>query len=163
MGYIIDVRDHDMVMSYLKAAAQEAAKSRCKKSQRGAVIADEAGNIVGRGCNMPTICDKCCMRENIHDNSGVERCAAIHAEQMAVINALSRRGSLDGLTLYHIKVKDGQMVPSGRPSCTVCSRITSFVGLNVVLWHKEGFALYEPEEFNELSFKYFLEKSKKEP
>lgn len=112
---------------------------------------------------MPTICGKCCMRSKIHDNGQVERCAAIHAEQMAILKALACRESLEGLTLYHIKVKDREMVPSGHPSCTVCSRIVCYVGVKVVLWHQEGYALYGPEEFNDLSFKYFLEKSKKEP
>lgn len=150
--------DKESVLFFLEQAAREARKSGCRKSQRGAVIADEVGNIVGRGYNMPTICGKCCMRQDIRDNGQAERCAAIHAEQMAVLDAFSRRESLRGLTLYHIKVQDGQMIPSGHPSCTVCSRIIAFTGVKVVLWHREGYALYQPEEFNDLSFKYFLEK-----
>jgi deoxycytidylate deaminase len=158
MKYITDNKEQGVIRFFLEQAAKEARKSNCRKSQRGAIVAGEFAGILGRGCNMPTICGKCCMRMKIHDNGQVERCTAIHAEQMAVLNALSSRDSLRGLTLYHIKLKDGIMVPSGHPSCTVCSRIVSFVGLNVVLWHREGIALYGPEEFNELSFKYFLEK-----
>lgn len=155
MRYITDEYGMARVRFFLEEAAKKAENSRCKKSQRGAVIADEVGNIIGRGCNMPTICDMCCLREKVHDNGQIERCTAIHAEQVAILDALSRRGDLKGLILHHIKVKDGQMVPSGAPSCTLCSRVTSFTGLRVVLWHQEGYALYDAEEFNELSFEYF--------
>lgn len=155
MRYITDEYEVDRVKFFLEEAAKEAIKSKCRKSQRGAVIADEVGNLIGKGHNMPTILDMCCLREKVYDNGQIERCTAIHAEQMAILDALSRRRDLKGLTLYHIKVKNGTAMASGQPSCTICSRFAWFVGVKVVLWHAEGYALYQPEEFNRLSFEYF--------
>lgn len=145
---------------YVKIAAECAKLSTCKKSQRGAVIVKE-GFVVGLGYNKATIEELCdpCIREQIKDNSRVELCSAIHAEQMAIMDAAKGNSFLKGSRMYHIKVKDGEMRQSGKPSCTVCSRLILESGVaEVVSWHKEGYALYSSKEFNELSFRYFLEK-----
>lgn len=157
MRYITDEEEISAVVNYLKLAAEEAKKSTCKKSQRGAIIVKEK-EILGRGYNQVTIEELCnpCVRENIKDNRRVELCSAIHAEQMAMIDAIKSGKPLAGSRMYHIKVKDGEMRPSGKPSCTVCSRMIHEAGIEFVLWHKEGYGIYSPEEFNRLSFDYFL-------
>jgi deoxycytidylate deaminase len=150
------------IKHYLELAAKEAIKSTCKKSQRGAVVV-EPDYYLGLGYNKVTdeiFCNPC-IREHIQDNSSVEQCSAIHAEQMAIFKAAiyCRNADLSGSRLYHIKVKDGKMVPSGKPSCTVCSRMIVESGISeVVLWHPEGYAIYDSKEFNELSFKYLTKK-----
>ncbi len=157
MKHITDEKEIEEIKKYMNLAAEEAKKSTCKKSQRGAIIVKD-NQIIGRGYNKVTLEKLCnpCIRENIRDNSRVELCSAIHAEQMAIIDAVNNGKSLDGSKMYHIKVKNGKMKPSGKPSCTVCSRMLYEAGIKFVLWHENGYAIYSPEELNELSFKYFL-------
>jgi deoxycytidylate deaminase len=143
---------------YLAEAAEEAKKSTCIKSKRGVVIARD-GVIIGRGHNQVTIDDFCnpCIREDIKDNSKVELCSAAHAEYVGIVDALRKVSSLKGFVMYHIKVKDGEMRPSGKPSCTTCSREIVIAEISaVVIWHLEGYAIYRAKEFNELSYRPFL-------
>jgi len=161
MRYLIDNAAKE-AEEYMKIAAKYAKNSTCRKSQRGAIIVKD-GKIVGKGYNKVTIEELCdpCIREEIKDNSRVELCSAIHAEQMAIIDAVNKGESLDGSRMYHIKVKNGEMRKSGKPSCTICSREILESGIaEFVLWHKEGYTLYDSKELNELSFKYFLEKKR---
>ncbi len=145
---------------FIEIAAEEAKKSTCKKSQRGVVIVSN-GEIIGRGYNKPTIeklCDPC-IRENIKENRRVELCSAIHAEQMAILDALKKCKNLEDSRMFHVAVKDGKMKFSEDTSCTVCSRIVLEAGIkDFVLLHKKGFAIYPADEFNKLSFDYFLKK-----
>ncbi len=156
MEYIKAHEEVEKTKYFMEKAAEEARKSTCKKSQRGAVIVRDS-KIIGLGHNKPLLEEFCnpCIREDIKDNSRVELCSAIHAEQMAILDAIKKGNLLGGSRMYHVKVKNGEMRPSGKPSCTVCSRIIDFAGIEFVLWHKEGYALYSPAEFNMLSFYYF--------
>jgi dCMP deaminase len=143
---------------YMLVAAEEAKKSTCKKSQRGDVIVKN-GEVIGKGFNKVTIENLCnpCVRENIRDNSKVELCSAIHAEQLAIIDALRNGKNLEGSRMFHIKVKDGKMMFSEDTSCTVCSKIVLESGIGeFVLLQNKGFALFTSEEFNRKSFEYFL-------
>ena len=156
MRFITGEDELKKVKYFMQQAAEEAKKSRCKKSQRGVVI-ELNGKIIGRGHNKPTLEHLCCLREHIKDNSRVELCTAVHAEQMAIVDAANMGKSISCARMYHIKLKDGEMRTSGNPSCTVCSRIIGVSWISeFVLWHKEGYALYSIGEFNELSFDYFL-------
>ncbi len=144
----------EQAIFYIKLAAEEAKKSKCKKSQRGATLV-QGREIIGAGNNEVTLPELCnpCIREDIRDNSHIELCSAVHAEQMVLLQA---KGSLEGSVMYHVKLKDGKMVPSGKPSCTVCSRMLHKAGVSLVLWHEEGYFIYSPEELNRLSFEYVL-------
>jgi deoxycytidylate deaminase len=156
MRYITDEKELEEAMLYLRQAAEVSDKSHCKKSHRGAIVIRD-GYLVASGFNKPTIEDLCCLRDTIHDNSHVECCTAIHAEEMAIVR--SRPDMLAGGTMYHIKVKAGEMLPSGPPSCTTCSRSVLESGIkDFVIWHPEGICVYGAEEFNRLSFEYFLNK-----
>ncbi len=159
MKYITDEKEIEKIKKYMNFAVDEAKNSTCKKSQRGAIIT-KGRKIIGRGYNKVTIESLCnpCIREEINNNSRVELCSAIHAEQMAIIDAVKNGESLDGSRMYHIKVKNGEMRPSDDLSCTVCSRMLYEAGIEFVLWHRDGYAIYSPGELNRLSFKYFLEK-----
>lgn len=144
---------------FLEFAIEAAQKSKCRKSQRGVVIVRE-GWVITSGYNKPLLEELCepCLRDTVHDNSRVELCKGIHAEQMAIINA--RDYSLKDTTMFHIKLKNGVPVPSENPSCTVCSRMIAYAGMEFVLWQKEGYMMYMPEEFNNEGFKYFTENKK---
>ncbi len=156
MEYISDIVEIEKARYFFEQAALEAKNSKCTKSQRGVVIVKN-GEIIGSGYNMPTIEELCnpCIREHIHNNSQVEMCSAIHAEQMAIVAVANSTNTLEGAVMYHIKTKNGEMQPSGKPSCTVCSRIILPTDLKFVLWHEEGYAIYGAKELNELSFEYF--------
>lgn len=158
MRYIQEKEEIEKARYYLELAAIEATKSTCRKSQRGAILVKDS-EVIGKGYNKVTLEKLCspCIREEIKDNSRVELCSAIHAEQMAIIDAKNKNKSkfLSGSKMYHIKIKNSQMRPSGKPSCAVCSRMICEAGIEFVLWHKEGYAIYSPKELNELSFEYF--------
>jgi len=156
MEYIKTQKELEKIKDFMEIAAEEAKKSTCKKSHRGAIIVRN-NKIIGLGHNKPLLEEFCnpCVREDIKDNSRVELCSAIHAEQMAILNAIKKGNLLDGSRMYNVKIKDGVMQPSGKPSCTVCSRIIYFACIEMVFWHKEWYTLYSPEEFNTLSFYYF--------
>lgn len=160
MYYLTDKEEIEKTKKYMELAAKEAKKSTCKKSQRGVVII-RGGVILSKGHNKVTLSELCnpCIRENIKDNSRVELCSAIHAEQMALLNVKNRL--LKDAKMYHIEVKDGKMKPSGNPSCTVCSRMIYEAEIEFVLWHEKGYAVYGPEEFNKISFDYFLKNKKR--
>lgn len=147
---------------FMKMAAEEAKNSACKKSQRGAIIV-KGGEIIGRGWNKVTY-EKCCnpcVRESIKDNSRVELCSAIHAEQMAIIDSIKNGKSLNGSRMYHAKIKNGEAKPVEDLSCTVCSRIIYESGVaEFVLLQKKGYVIYGSKELNELSFKYFFPERK---
>lgn len=157
MKIITDPDEVRKTYHWLKKASKQAKKSDCKKSKRGAVLIKD-DKIIGTGHNKITIDKLCnpCMRESIKDNSRVELCSAIHAEQMALIDASKKRNSIENSVMYHIKVKDEQMTISGNLSCTVCSRIILEANIQTVFWQKQGYILYSPEEFNQLSFDYFV-------
>lgn len=107
MNEIKDEEKLKKTREYMKLAASEAEKSKCRKSHHGAIIVKD-DKIIGSGYNKPTLEELCypCVRENIHDNSRVELCSAIHAEWEAILNA--DRESLKGSTLYHIRAKEGR-------------------------------------------------------
>jgi deoxycytidylate deaminase len=159
---------------YMEEAAKEALKSNCRKSSRGVVIVDGRGRIVGSGHNwvqdaeLKKYCDPC-VREDVHDNRVTESCPAIHAEEKALLKALKSGYSLEGATLYHMKLKGWEKQPSGAPSCTSCSRSILESGITeVVLFNRRGarigrgkplekncYVVYGAEEFNRLSHEYF--------
>ncbi len=156
MRYITDPEELEQTKHYMKIAAEVARNSKCKKSQRGVIIVKD-NEIISKGYNKP-MKDDCCLRERIKDNSHVELCNAVHAEDMAIGYSDNSKEQLKGARMYHIKLKNGEMMPSGKPSCTMCSKLVQLMGLEFVLWHEEGYTIYQPEEFNEMSFDYFLKK-----
>jgi dCMP deaminase len=144
-------------MKHLKIAAEASKSSPCKKSSRGAVIVrDDVVLSVGyNGAPNDKVC-KPCLREEIRDNSKTELCYSIHAEQRAIMNALKDGHDLKGSRLYHIKVKNGEMITSDDISCTLCSRFLPESGVSEMgLFHSTGLTVYDAEEYNDLSFDYF--------
>ncbi|NIM46807.1 MAG: hypothetical protein GTN40_01465 [Candidatus Aenigmarchaeota archaeon] len=145
---------------YIDLAVRASKSSKCKKSKRGAVLVRK-GKVIGVGYNGAPNGKFCpvCLRENIRDNSRMELCYAIHAEQRAIINALKNGYNLKGSRLYHIKVKNGKMVPSEDLSCTLCSRMILESDVSeMVLLHSDGLTVYDAEEYNDLSFDYFIKR-----
>ena len=147
---------------WMEEAEKGAKKSKCLKSQVGVVIVKER-EIISRGYNKIVVSDEnfvnkegyCspCIREDIRNNSQVEKCYAIHAEQTALINA---KTDLTDTIMYHVKIKNGKRIPIGIPSCTVCNRMIKEAGVYFVTLQKEGYVIYPPEEIVNISFKKLL-------
>ncbi len=77
------------------------------------------------------------------------RVTAIHAEQAALVNVGT---NLRGCDLLHVKTVDGQLVPSGPPSCVQCSKLAVAFGIAAVwLYHPDGWRRYDVQEFHRLS------------
>ena len=159
MRQIIDRGEIEEIQKYLRLAADEALNSNCKKSPRGVIIINN-DEIIGRGHNraMNSLADKYCnpcIRENIKDNTQMDLCPAVHAEMMAILEA--EKEKLPGSTMYHIKVKSNELVPSGKPSCSPCSKLISLSGIKeLILWHDKGYFAYKSNELIGLSIDYFL-------
>jgi hypothetical protein len=57
-----------------------------------------------------------------------------------------------GCDMLHVKTVDGELVPSGGPSCVQCSKLALAAGIaGVWLFHEDGWRRYGAVEFHELS------------
>jgi deoxycytidylate deaminase len=126
-------------------AIEMATCSPCR-SKRGAVVFGRiVGNLISRGYNF---------KPNGFNCDGSEACKAtcrteaVHAEQMALLNAGTRAGGLD---LLHAKAVDGRLVSSGGPSCVQCSKLILAAGVAGVWLYDEGWHRYDSTEFHRLS------------
>ena len=65
-------------------------------------------------------------------------------------------GKMAGSTLYFTRVdEEGNILKSGQPYCTVCSRLALDSGVEkFVLWHEDGICEYDIQEYNQLSYRY---------
>ncbi len=145
---------------YLEEAARVALRSTCERDQCGCIIVAE-GKIIGRGFNSPPgekesqrrcSCDKSLLHPKVTDKT-----CCVHAEQRAILDALRTfPDQLLGATLYFARLdKQGIVLKSGKPYCTICSKMALDVGIGLfVLAHEHGITAYETEEYNLLSFAY---------
>ena len=140
----------------LKLAVEAGALATCQKSLRGVVIFHPhdrfASSITAfNGPPAPFACD----------GSAACRAAcnqvAVHAEARAILAALGAGVKLRlGWEMLHVKVVDGQAVPSGPPSCVKCSQLILESGLSTMwLLHEEGLVSYTAERFHELSLEHY--------
>lgn len=129
---------------FIDTAVELSTFSPCR-SKRGAVIFREnhrigsGYNFKPRGfdCDGSAACKATCRHE------------AVHAEQMALMKAGLHA---QGCDLLHVKTVDGQLVPSGGPSCVQCSKLALAAGIaGVWLFHAEGWKRYPIGEFHQLS------------
>lgn len=148
-----------MQETFFHAAAIEAEKALCGRAKCGAVIVID-GTIVGRGYNAPPgnlpeqrMCEETFTHE--HKPSADLTCC-MHAEWRAILDALKNTNDLSGGALYFTRVdKNGDILKSGVPYCTVCSRFALDVGLKTFgLWHESGIRMYDTKEYNKLSFAF---------
>jgi deoxycytidylate deaminase len=144
---------------WMQEAAQEAQRALCLKSKCGAVIVKD-GEIIGRGYNAPPL-DKeehrICNAEFGPGKPKYDRTCCMHAEWRAIMDALrTNPDRVVGADLYFVRVDDaGNIKKSGKPYCTVCSRLALDAGLaHFALWHEEGIRAYPTDEYNRLSYAY---------
>jgi deoxycytidylate deaminase len=145
---------------YIMVAAQLAMKSSCNRSRCGSIIVSK-DEIIGEGFNSPPQNKEKQRRcNNLKENYSKEitdKTCCIHAEQRAIIDALRKNpDKISGSRVYFIRLgKNGLPANSGKPYCTLCSKMALDVGIKeFILWHKEGVCVYNTEEYNDLSFSY---------
>ena len=132
----------------IRRAVAEATRSPCQKSKRGAAAWNTSGTVVAAGNNFPPLPIQC-------DGSGAckrlcaKRC--IHAEAHVL---LARPPSALPFDMLHIKMADGEPVPSGPPSCWQCSRLIAELVRFMWLFHEDGWRRYTGEEFHRLTLEH---------
>ena len=146
------------------AVIVEAMKSTCLRSKCGAIIVNDFDDtIVGRGwnalpgyyCCAPTEC----IKDKLPDSFKSDRTCCIHAEQAAIIDALSKKGSnhrLVGCSLYFIRLDlNNKVMFAGKPYCSICSKMALEARLEYFcLYHEQGWVAYGAKEYNDLTFQY---------
>lgn len=151
-------------LEYIAEAAKVALHSTCERSHCGSIIV-QGDEIIGRGFNSPPGNQeeqrRCSYSKDMYHPKVTDKTCCVHAEQRAIIDALRNNpGKITGSRLYFIRLdNDGNRsntgVQSGKPYCTICSKMALDVGIaEFVLRHEEGIAVYDTQEYNLLSFQY---------
>lgn len=123
-------------------AERASVESPCQ-SKRGVVIWDSKG-VVSIGHNHQPSPFPCDGSDRCKENCGK---TAIHAEQHAIL--LAERNRLVGSQMLHVKTVDGEIVPSGQPSCLECSKLILEAGIAYMwLFHENGWMWYTASEFH---------------
>lgn len=149
-------------MRWFEEAQKIALQSKCLRAKCGTVIVKQFGSeeIIGSGFNEPPrgreenmLCQR---KHEIQPGFKSDKTCCIHAEQQAIMRAMKREEVLPYCRLYFVRLNDdGQIKPSGQPYCTICSKMALHAGIaEFSLIHKEGIAVYDTKEYNDLSFQY---------
>jgi len=144
---------------WMMKASEVAVRALCKKAKCGTVIVQN-NEIIGMGYNAPAL-DKeehrMCDDEYKPGKPKYDQTCCIHAEWRAIVDALKHNSEkISGSTLYFLRVgRDGEIKKSGKPFCTVCSRLALDSGIKTfVLWHEEGITEYPTPLYNRMSYEY---------
>lgn len=143
----------------MQEAAKSAGRALCLNAKCGAVIVKD-NEIIGSGYNAPPLDKKenqMCDKEIINDKPNYDKTCCMHAEWRAITDALKNKSDkIKGAKLYFTRVNEqGEIMKSGQPYCTVCSRLALDLGIDkFVLWHAAGIGEYDTSEYNQLSYAY---------
>jgi dCMP deaminase len=154
---ILENSEIDKAEIFFEEAKKEALKSTCYIRKCGALIVKN-DIIRGRGFNSPpgNIKLEKCFKDLIPVDFKSDRNCCVHAEQRAINNALYEfiRQEINESTLYFTKLdKEENIIPVGKPDCTICSKLALDSGISKwVLLHDFGYAEYNAEEYNNISF-----------
>lgn len=159
MRYLVGEEDKK-AREYLFACVQLAERATCQRSRCGSLIVQD-DQIIGSGYNTPPhnleSQRRCsCAKEQYHRKVTDKSCC-MHAEQRAIMDTLQHNADkMFGSRLYFIRLDDdGEIAFSGRPWCTLCSKMALDAGVaEFVLRHKDGIAVYPTDEYNQISFSY---------
>jgi deoxycytidylate deaminase len=140
-----------------------AKQATCTRSKCGSIIVQN-NQIIGQGFNSPPSNlesqRRCQRKHELQSGFKSDRTCCIHAEQRAIIDALSHHANdVPGSTLYFIRLnRSNQLEPSGPPYCTICSKMALDTGISqFVLWHTEGPKAYNTADYNDRSFLYYTD------
>lgn len=138
----------------IDAAIAEANRSPCAKSKRGVAIFSDPGwdslhptRLFSCAHNAQPDPLKCDGSEACR-NACAKLCEHAEAAALRKFDTFGASGDL-----LHVKTVDGQLVPSGGPSCWQCSRaILADRRIDGVwLFHEAGWRRYTPTEFHALT------------
>lgn len=150
-------------IQWMNEAGKIAESAMCLKAKCGTVIVKD-GEIIGEGYNAPPLDkeeNRMCDKEFGAGKPKYDKTCCMHAEWRAIMDALRKSPEkLFGSKLYFTRVNEkGEIKRSGKPICTVCSRLALDAGIEkFVLWHEEGIREYPTNEYNRLSYEYIYEK-----
>jgi deoxycytidylate deaminase len=136
----------------IQIAIKASLNSPCQ-SKRGVTIF-HGFDYVASGWNHKPAPFKCDNSSECKMNCGKD---AIHAEQHAILNAMSsgHAARLNDCEMLHVKTECGVLVESMGPSCLQCSKLILELRLTGMwLYHHQGWKRYEPSEFHYLSGAY---------
>jgi len=146
---------------FFKEAAKRAEKATCHKSHCGTVIVKD-GEIIGEGYNSPALDNEenrtCDAEYTSTKKPKFDKTCCIHAEWRAILDACKRNADkIPGSRLYFMRIDDeGNLLKSGEPYCTVCSRLTMEAGIaEFSLWQEAGMAVWDAAEYDRVSYGYF--------
>ena len=152
----------DEAVQWMHHAARVARHARCSRAKCGTVIVKN-GEIIGEGYNAPPLDaegNRMCNAIHTKGKPKYDATCCMHAEWRAILDALKRNPEkVKNAALYFVRVSDaGDIKKSGKPYCTVCSRLALDAGLaTFALWHEEGIGEYPAAEYNSLSYGYIHE------
>lgn len=133
-----------------------AMKSSCLRSMSGAIIVKNE-KIIGKGYNSPPKDEILleCLKDKLPKNFKSDKTCCVHAEQRAILDVLKKE-DLKNSRLYYIRLDlNNNIIKAEEPYCTICSKLCLDSGISeFVLYKKDGIALYDTYEYNDLSFKY---------
>ena len=142
-------------------AIKVAKASTCLRSKCGSIIVNSKGKIIGMGFNSPPgnleSQRKCPVQKKSYHKKVTDKTCCVHAEQRAILDVVANNHEqLSDSVLYFIRInQENEILKSGKPYCTHCSKLALDAGLErFVLWHEEGICSYTTEEYNLLSFEY---------
>ncbi len=153
----LEGKDKETALFYLKECEKIALeKASCLRSLCGSVIVNK-NKIIGKGWNSLPLDKKpsFCWKDSLPEDFKSDKTCCIHAEQRALIDALKNYpNEVIGSTIYFVRLdKNKKRMPSGKPYCTVCSKLCLEAGVKYwVLEHKEGIVIYDSDEYNQISF-----------
>jgi deoxycytidylate deaminase len=145
---------------WFEKVVEIAKQATCRRSKCGSIVVKD-NQIIGKGFNSPPGNDerqrRCeCSKDDL-DRKVTDKTCCVHVETRAILDAL-RRNSDDvaSSTLYFVRLdKYDKFIPSGKPYCTICSKLALDVGISFfVLWHKESMKVYDTAKYNLLSYRY---------
>lgn len=161
----LENEEKEIADRWMREALKVAEKAMCLKAKCGTVVVKD-GKIIGSGYNAPPLDseeNRFCNKEFLNDiNIGkpkYDKTCCIHAEWRAIMDALKNNGDkIEGSKLYFTRVdEEGNLKKSGKPYCTVCSRLALDCGIDkFILWHEDGICEYDTVEYNKLSYEYKL-------
>lgn len=158
MEYLTGQQEKEAIQ-WIDEAAKVAEKALCLQAKCGTVIVKD-GEIIGEGYNAPPLDkeeNRTCNKEFGPGKPQFDRTCCMHAEWRAIMDALKRNSEkVRGSKLYFTRVDGGGNIKrSGKPYCTVCSRMVLDAGIEkFVLWHEEGIREYPTDEYDRLSYEY---------
>jgi len=161
MVYLQNEQEREAIR-WMNEAAKLAERALCSRAKCGTIIV-KGGEIIGEGYNAPPLDlveHSMCNADRSFGQPKYDKTCCLHSEWRAILDALKRNaGKVSGSKLYFVRVdEDGKTKRSGKPYCTVCSRLALDVGIDTfLLWHEEGVCEYPTDEYNRLSYEYVPE------